>query len=123
MAALTPVLIGVMRMPLSPRAMASSIAVIWPWSSPSCLPEATVSLTLFFAASALAPSCMATKNGLVESLVMRATPTAASPPAPSEADSRLQAARDSAAAAAVNTAIPERREGRPVLRALEVVTG
>ena len=47
-AELTPVLIGVMRMPLSPRAMASSIAVIWPWSSPSCLPEATVSLTLFF---------------------------------------------------------------------------
>ena len=93
MAALTPSLIGVMRMPLSPRAMASSMAVIWPWSSPSCLPEATVSLTLFLAASALAPFCMATKNGLVESLVMSVTPTVASPPPPPPVSARAAVAR------------------------------
>src|SRR4051812_32209609 len=81
MAALTPVLIGVMRMPLSPRATESSIAVIWPASSPSALPDATVRLTLFLSASAFAPFCMATKKGFVESFVMRATPTLSPDPA------------------------------------------
>jgi hypothetical protein len=66
---------------------------------------------------------MATKNGLVESLVMRTTPTAASPPPPvSVDDPRLQAASENAAAVAVNTATPDRREGCPDRRALEVVT-
>jgi len=80
MASLTPVDIGVMRMPLSPRTTACSIAAIWPASSPSCLPEAMVSSTLFFSASAWAPFCMATKNGLLESLVMSETPIFSSPP-------------------------------------------
>ena len=97
-AALTPVDIGVIRMPLSPRAMASSMAVIWPWSSPSCLPEATVRSTFCLAASSFAPFCMATKNGLDESLVMRATPIFSVAPAepPEPLSSEPQAAAPSA---------------------------
>ena len=37
-------------------------------------------LTPFLAASAWAPFCMATKNGLLESLVIRETPMSSVPP-------------------------------------------
>ena len=74
-AALTASPLGVIRMPLSPRAMAFSMAVIWAWVSPSCLPAATVSLTLSFFAAASAPFCMDTKYGLVSVLRISETPT------------------------------------------------
>jgi len=81
MAEFTPVDMGVMRIPLSPLAMELSIAEIWPASSPSSLPEATVRLTLpALSANSFAPFCMATKNGFDESLVMSATPTLSPPP-------------------------------------------
>ncbi len=51
----------VMRMPLSPREMALSMALIWLWVSPSDLPAATVRLTLSFAASVLASFSIETK--------------------------------------------------------------
>src|SRR3954452_2169047 len=51
-AALTASPFVVIRMPLSPREIALSIAVIWLCVSPSCFPAATVRLTLSFAAAA-----------------------------------------------------------------------
>ena len=54
-------------------------------------------LTPFLAASALAPFCMATKNGLLESLVIRETPMSSVPPEPPESpSSEPQAAAPSA---------------------------
>jgi len=68
-------------MPASPRAIAFSIAVIWPASSPSSLPAAKVSSTPASSAAASAPSCIATKNGFATVLTMSETPMA-SPSAP-----------------------------------------
>ena len=48
-------------MPLSPREIALSIALIWVCVSPSSLPAATVRLTLSFAASAFASFSIDTK--------------------------------------------------------------
>jgi hypothetical protein len=48
-------------MPLSPREIALSIALIWVWVSPSSLPAATVRLTLSVAASVLASFSIETK--------------------------------------------------------------
>ena len=78
---MTPAPAGVIRMPLSPRATAASMAVTWVSVSPSALPAAVVIATLFLPA-ALAPSCMAMKNGLVLVLVIRVT-AISSPPPPS----------------------------------------
>src|SRR4051794_6795989 len=83
---------GVIRMPLSPREIAFSIAWIWVSVSPSFLPAARVSLTLFFLASDLAAVSIATKYGLLVVLTMRLTPTSSfgptvvppPPPAPEE---------------------------------------
>ncbi len=67
MAPFTPGPLGVIRMPSWPPAMAFSIASIWPCSSPSSAPAAIVMSTLYSSAAALAPSCIATKNGLSSS--------------------------------------------------------
>ena len=89
-AALTASPLVVIRMPLSPREIALSIAVIWVWVSPSLVPAATVRSTLSLAAAALASFCMDTKYGLDSVLRISETPTflpvdpppaAAAPPA------------------------------------------
>ena len=67
--------VGVIRIPLSPRATAASIALTWVSVSPSLLPAAVVIETPFFSPAALAPSCMAMKNGLVLVLVINVTAT------------------------------------------------
>ena len=69
------VAVGVMRMPLSPVAMASSMAVIWVAVSPSSLPAATVSLTpLLRRPRPRRRFCIETKNGLVVFFRMSETP-------------------------------------------------
>jgi hypothetical protein len=83
-AALTASPLVVIRMPLSPREIALSIALIWVCVSPSLVPAATVRLTLSLAAAALASFSMLTKYGLVSVLRMRETPTLAPPPDPPE---------------------------------------
>ena len=52
---------SVIRMPLSPREMALSMALIWVCVSPSSLPAATVRLTLAFAAAVFASFSIDTK--------------------------------------------------------------
>src|SRR3954452_18429436 len=97
---------GVMRMPFFCAAIALSISVIWPSSSPSALPEPTLMSAPSAGQFFLALCCMATKNGFVESLVIRDTPMlppAAAPPDEVEAPEELlllppQAARASEAA-------------------------
>src|SRR4051794_38640699 len=74
-AALTASPLVVIRMPLSPREMALSIAVICVWVSPSLVPAATVRSTLSLAAAALASFCMDTKYGLDSVMRMSETPT------------------------------------------------
>ena len=66
----------VIRIPLSPREIALSTAVIWLCVSPSCLPAATVRCTLSFAAAACASFSIVTKYGLDRVLRMSETPTA-----------------------------------------------
>ena len=51
----------VMRIPLSPREIALSIAAIWDWVSPSCLPAATVRLTPALSAAFWASFSIETK--------------------------------------------------------------
>src|SRR3989344_2363445 len=63
--------LGVMRMVLAPAAIRFSMAVTWPALSPSVLPAADTSLAPSFLASAVAPSFIFTKKGLVSVLVMR----------------------------------------------------
>ena len=79
-AVLMPGPFGVIRMPWSPRAMASSIAAIWVCSSPSSLPAAVVILTPSALPAFFAPSCMVTKNGLVSVLVIRPMLTSSAVP-------------------------------------------
>jgi hypothetical protein len=64
---------------------------------------------------------MATKNGLLESFVMRVTPTAAAPPVlvASEVPPRLQAVRAKAVEAAIETASTRRTDG--FLRVMRVI--
>ena len=62
-------------MPLSPRAIAASIAWIWVASSPSSLPAAVVMVTLLALPAASAPFCIAMKNGFVLVLVISVTAT------------------------------------------------
>src|SRR5207245_11097025 len=65
----------VIRIPLSPREIALSIALIWLWVSPSLLPAATERLTLSFAASVLASFSIDTKYGFVNVFRINETPT------------------------------------------------
>ena len=75
---------AVIMKPLAPAEIRFSIAVTWDSLSPSCLPAKVCSCTPAFCASAVAPSFIFTKNGLVSVLVIR--PTIAWPPeAPPEA--------------------------------------
>ena len=69
------------------------MACTWPSSSPSSLPAATVRVTLSFSAAAFAPSCIATKNGLTESLVISVTATVS----PSGTGARLDSPEPGAA--------------------------
>ena len=62
-------------MPLSWREIASSMAEIWVWVSPSCLPAATVRLTLSLLAAVLASFDIDTKYGLDSVLRISVTPT------------------------------------------------
>src|SRR5579875_3016330 len=74
-AAFTALPFVVIRIPLSPRAIALSIAVIWVWVSPSELPAATVRCTLSLAAAACASFSIVTKYGLDRVLRMSEMPT------------------------------------------------
>ena len=74
--------LGVMRMPLAPALIMFSIAVTWPSLSPSLAPAPVSSLAPSLATSAVAPSFILTKNGLVSVLVMRPTVV----PSPAKAD-------------------------------------
>src|SRR6202048_1200538 len=74
-AALTASPFVVIRMPLSPREIALSIALIWVWVTPSLLPAATVRVTLSLAAAVLASFSMDTKYGFVSVLRISDTPT------------------------------------------------
>src|SRR5581483_8779533 len=110
-AALTASPLVVIRMPLSPRAIALSVAVIWLWVSPSLVPAATVRFTLSLAAAVLASFSMLTKYGLVSVLRISETPTAEpepepEPPEPAEVlpEEELQAARAATAHNAVAAA-------------------
>src|SRR6185312_13970155 len=82
-AALTASPLVVIRMPLSPREIALSIALIWVWVSPSLVQAATVRETLSLAAAVFASFSMLTKYGLVSVLRISDTPTF-EPPAPAE---------------------------------------
>src|SRR5690349_24875267 len=81
-AAFTASPLVVMRMPLSPRDIALSMAVIWVWVSPSLVPAATVRLTLSLPAWALASFSMLTKYGLLRVFRISETPTLPPPPEP-----------------------------------------
>src|SRR5579859_5627028 len=74
-AALTALPFSVIRIPLSPRDIALSIALICVWVSPSEVPAATVSFTPSFAAAALASLSIDTKYGLLSVLRTSVTPT------------------------------------------------
>src|SRR5438445_1048159 len=99
----------VIKMPLSPREIAFSIAVIWVWVSPSLVPAATVRLTLSFAAAVLASLSIDTKYGFVRVFRISDTPTDEPEPEPPEApeplevplEEELQAARAATAHRAV----------------------
>src|SRR3954452_12987963 len=65
----------VIKMPLSPREMALSMAEICAWVSPSVVPAATVRLTLSFAAADLASLAIDTKYGLLSVFRINETPT------------------------------------------------
>ncbi len=121
-ASLTPVDIGVIRMPCCPAVIAASMASIWPWSSPSSLPEAIVMSIPFSFAAAFAPSCIATKNGLVESLVISEmamssslAPDDESPLPVAASSSPPHAARASIAAATAPMSRSERVADRPLV--------
>src|SRR5579859_5607721 len=116
-AALTASPLVVIRMPLSPRAIALSMAVIWLCVSPSLVPAATVRLTLSLAAAALASFSMLTKYGFVNVLRISDTPTWEPPPEPDPAaavppEEELQAAR----AATAHSAVPAAAARAPRLR-------
>src|SRR5215216_3137844 len=81
-ASFTPGPFGVIKMPLSPRATAASMALTCPSSSPSLAPAALVRVTPFFAAASSAPFCMEIQNGLLLSLVIKVTAISPPPPPP-----------------------------------------
>src|SRR5207244_2282071 len=117
----------VIRMPLSPREIALSIAAIWVCVSPSVLPAATVRSTLFWPAAVLASFSIETKYGLDSVFRISATPTFFPPPPPPlppalllEFDDDEHAERASAAAATPAVTPPSlisraRRRARLVL--------
>ena len=106
---------GVIRMPASPLEMAFSMAWIWVSSSPSSLPAASVSSTPRSSAAASAPSCMATKNGLVVVLTISETPIGVVAGGLGGAAGAAQAhpVKASAAAAASDPAAMRRRRSAP----------
>src|SRR5882757_5776263 len=104
---------SVIRMPLSPREMALSMALIWVCVSPSSLPAATVRLTLSFAASVFASFSIDTKYGLDS--VFKISETPAFPevePLDEPDDDEPQAARASDPVARQTAATVHRRVAR-----------
>src|SRR5262245_37941502 len=89
---LTALPLIVIRMPLSPREMALSIALIWVWVSPSDLPAATVRDTSSLAASFFASFSIDTKYGLLSVLRINDTPVLPDEPEFPQATSASEAA-------------------------------
>src|SRR4029453_10526097 len=85
-ASLTPGPFGAIKMPLSPRATAASMALTCPSSSPSLAPAALVSVTPFLEAAFSAPCCIEIQNGLLLSLVIKVTAISPPPPPPPPSD-------------------------------------
>src|SRR6185437_12265801 len=108
-AALTASSFVVIRIPLSPREIALSIALIWLCVSPSLLPAATVRFTLSLAAAVLASFSMLTKYGFVKVLRISETPTFEPPPEPEPPEplaAPLEEELQAASAATAHSAVP-----------------